>query len=94
MAKKEVNARKRDDEETKEEMKRIEAVGKAVKKATRKDKGKLGELVESIKNSNPTKKNQNKTKKHTHTHTEIDTDTHKQGRTCIPAQVCVGLCIR
>ena len=49
MAKKEVKARKRDDEETKEEMKRIEAVGKAVKKATRKDKGKLGELVESIK---------------------------------------------
>ena len=33
MAKKEVKARKRDDEETKEEMKRIEAVGKAVKKA-------------------------------------------------------------
>ena len=55
MAKKEVKARKRDDEETKEEMKRIKAVGKAVKKATRKDKGKLGELVESIQNSNPTK---------------------------------------
>ena len=57
MATKEVKARKRDDEETKEEMKRIEAVGKAVKKATRKDKGKLGELVEWIENQIQQKRN-------------------------------------
>ena len=53
--KKEEKKRKRDDDEIEKEMAQVKRIGKRVKKATRKDKGKLGELVAKIDESEPTR---------------------------------------
>ena len=53
--KKEEKKRKRDDDEIEKEMAQVKRIGKRVKKATRKDKGKLGELVEEIDKREPTR---------------------------------------
>ena len=53
--------RKRDDDEIEKEMAQVKRIGKRVKKATRKDKGKLGELVEEIDKREPTREIESRT---------------------------------
>ena len=47
--------RKREDDEIEKEIAQVKRIGKQIKKAVRKDKGKLGDLVQSIEKSNPTR---------------------------------------
>ena len=47
--------RKRDDVKIEKEMAQVKRIGKRIKKATRKDKCKLGELVAKIDESAPTR---------------------------------------
>ena len=53
--KKELKKRKREDDEIEKEIAQVKRIGKQIKKAVRKDKGKLGDLVQSIEKSNPTR---------------------------------------
>ena len=53
--KKELKKRKREDDEDEAELKQVKQIEKGFKKAVKKDKGKLGELVTSIEKSNPTR---------------------------------------